>query len=87
MDSAQENLEELKGKITQANLPSEVSEKLINLLKSPGTGPELEKLVSYIDFVISLPFNKLNQDILDLHRAKEILDKIILVYKLLKIGF
>lgn len=75
MDSAQVNLEELKGKIAQPNLPQEVSDKLNNLLRLPGTGPEFEKLIAYIDFVISLPFNKLSQDILDLHRAKEILDK------------
>src|SRR3990167_10675723 len=75
MDSAQATIESIKGKITKTQLPQEVEEKLINLLKFPQSGPELEKLIAYIDFCLSLPFNKLSQDILDLHRAKEILDK------------
>lgn len=75
MDSAQATIEELKGKISQAKLPSEISEKLLNLLKFPGTGVELSSLTSYIDFVLSLPFGEYAQDILDINRAKEILDK------------
>lgn len=75
MDAAQEQLENLKQKISQVSLPQEVQEKLLNLLKFPGTGAEFEKLVSYIDFATSLPFNKSSQDILDLPRAREILDK------------
>lgn len=75
MDSAQTTVEELKIKISQANLTPDVSEKLLNLLKFPGTGVELEKLIAYINFVISLPFSKFSQDILDVNRAKQILDK------------
>ncbi|MBI2019826.1 AAA family ATPase [Candidatus Daviesbacteria bacterium] len=75
MDSAQAKLEELRGKISQSNLSAEVSERLINLLKFPPSGVEFERLVSYIDFVCALPFNKYSQDILDLGRAKEILDR------------
>lgn len=75
MDTAQGNLENLKQKIQQANLPSEVSEKLDNLLKFPGQGVERERLLSYIEFVLKIPFNKNSQDILDLARAKQILDK------------
>ncbi len=75
MDSAQTSIEELKQKITTTHLPPEVSEKLNNMLRFPGTGPEFEKLVSYINFVLSLPFNNTSQDILDLNRARQILDK------------
>ncbi|MBI2040189.1 AAA family ATPase [Candidatus Microgenomates bacterium] len=75
MDSARATIDQLKIKLSQASLPSDISEKLLNLLQFPGTGAELEKLIAYIDFVVSLPFNKLSQDILDLPRAKEILDK------------
>lgn len=74
MDSAQD-IEKLKQKISQAGLPPEIQEKLTNILRFPGTGVEFEKLVNYIDFVISLPFNKSSQDILDLGRVKQILDK------------
>ncbi len=75
MDAAQKVVEELKLKITQSDLPSEISEKLLNLLIFPGTGAEFAGLVNYIDFIISLPFNKSSTDILDINRAKQILDK------------
>ena len=68
MDSARATVEELKIKITQANLPQEVSEKLLNLLQFSGSpaggGAELASLINYVDFVISLPFGKYSQDIL-----------------------
>lgn len=74
-NSAQTTTQELKIKVTQANLPKDIEEKLLNLLQFPGTGSELEKVKSYIDFVTGLPFGKVNPDILDLNRAKQILDK------------
>ncbi len=73
--SAQTTIEQLKLKITQANLPPEISEKLFNLLKFSGTAVELSSLIVYIDFIVSLPFGKYSQDILDINRAKQILDK------------
>lgn len=75
MDTALVKLDELKQKISRVGLPGEVEEKLLNSLKFPSTGAEAEKLISYINFVTELPFNKVSQDILDLPRAKEILDK------------
>lgn len=75
MDSARAAVEELKIKISQGNLPKEIEEKLLNLIKFTGSGIELENLINYINFVISLPFEKFAPDILDLNRAKQILDK------------
>lgn len=75
MDSAQSTIEELKIKVSQAQLPPEISEKLLNLLKFPGSGVELSNLISYINFVISMPFDKMSEDILDINRTKQILDK------------
>lgn len=73
-NSAQVTIEELKIKISQANLPPPVSEKLLNLLKLLGSSIELANLITYINFVISLPFGKYSQDVLDINRSKEILD-------------
>ncbi len=73
--SAYSNIEELRLKITQAKLPKEIEEKLLNLIRFPSSGPELASLVAYIDLVLSLPYSKYSQDILDINRAKEILDK------------
>ena len=75
MDNAAQGVEALKQKISQAQLPQDVQEKLINSLRFPGTGVEFEKIVSYVEFVLGLPFNKSSQDILDINRAKQILDK------------
>ncbi len=74
-NSAQATIEELKLKITQAKLPQEISDRLLNLLKFPGTGVELEKTIAYINFCLTLPFNKYTEDILDINRTKQILDK------------
>ncbi len=73
--SAYPNLEALRLKITQSGLPQEIEEKLLGLIKFSGTNAELSNLTAYIDFVISLPFGKHSADILDINRAKEILDK------------
>lgn len=75
MDNSAQGLEGLKQKILETELPKDVDEKLQNLLHFPVSGLEYEKLLDYIDFVLSLPFNKSCQDILDLSRAKQILDK------------
>ncbi|TSC65884.1 MAG: Uncharacterized protein CEO21_309, partial [Microgenomates group bacterium Gr01-1014_80] len=74
MDNAAQG-DGLKQKITDAHLPQKVEEKLFNLIRFPGTGAEYEKLMAFVEFVIGLPFNKSSQDILDLVRAKQILDK------------
>lgn len=75
MDTAQRNVDDLKQKITSYDIPKDLKEKLINLLKFSVTGVELEKLIAYMDFVISLPFGKYSQDILDINRARQILNK------------
>jgi ATP-dependent Lon protease len=75
MDNAAQSVDGLKQKISAAGLPQDVQEKLINVLRFPGTGAEFEKIVSYVEFVLTLPFNKSSQDILDLARAKQVLDK------------
>lgn len=74
MDTAPDT-SELKQKISASNIPEEVKEKLLELLRFPGTGIEFEKLSMYIEFVLSLPFGKFTEDILDINRAKQILDK------------
>ncbi len=78
MDSAQTRVADLRLQITNSQVPQEVKDKLDNLLDFPGppigTGAEFEKNISYIEFVLSLPFNKFSDDILDIARAKQLLD-------------
>lgn len=71
---ASSTVQALQQKVNGSQIPQDVKEKLLNLLNFPGEGTEFEKLISYIEFVLSLPFGKCSQDILDLARAKQILD-------------
>ncbi len=75
MDNTALDTESLKQKILASNLPKDIEERMLNLLRFPKSGPELEKLKTYIDFVSSLPFGKYSEDILDINRAREILSK------------
>lgn len=82
MDSAQGALETLRQKIITSNLPQDVLEKLQEdlsrvavFIKANQVGPEVDREISYINFVCSLPWNNTTQDILDISRSKQILDK------------
>lgn len=82
MDAAPGIIEKLKQKIAQAQLPADVLEKLQDelnhlslLVKSGQSGAQVDQVITFIDFVASLPWEKVSQDILDLARAKQILDK------------
>lgn len=78
----QQTLEHLKAQVTQGGLPADVLNKLENelsraemLIKTNGFTPEVDKSFSYIDFVSTLPWDKVGKDILDLNHAKEVLQK------------
>jgi len=73
----------LEEKLKAANLPVDLAEKVGNMiallkasLSNPGaTFVNYESVSRYLDWVLSLPFSKETQDILDLNKAKEVLDK------------
>lgn len=67
--------------LKQAELPQDLQEKLTTRLSrlskvvaSSGYQIEFDRQLQHINFVSSLPFHKSSQDILDLHRAGEILE-------------
>ncbi|MBI2011364.1 AAA family ATPase [Candidatus Daviesbacteria bacterium] len=81
MDPAQ-LIEKLKSKIQSSKLPSDVVDRLNNslarveiILKTSGYSLEADREVSFINFVCELPWEKVGQDILDINRAKQVLDK------------
>lgn len=81
-DSTVQLIDKLQQKIQQAQLPVDVSARLgeelarVTLsLKSNQFGPETDIQINFINFICDLPWNKKSQDILDLERAKQILDK------------
>ncbi len=72
----------LTQKITLANLPADVFEKLRNdlsrielSLKTRGYTLDVDREITFVNFVAELPWDKAGQDILDINRAKEVLDK------------
>lgn len=75
-------LTNLKQRLSSTQLPPDVAEKLqddlgrIELVFKTGEfTPEFDRQVTYMNFVMDLPWGKSGQDILDLNRAKQVLDK------------
>ncbi len=72
----------LTQKTQNAQLPKDVLDRLseeVNrvaiTLKTSQYTPEIDREISYINFVSEMPWNKMGQDILDLPHAKKILDQ------------
>lgn len=75
-------IEKLKEKLKNSDLPTPLFEKIesqierISLaLKHGGGFGHLELLSKYVDWVVSLPWTTKTEDILDIKKAKEIMDK------------
>lgn len=75
-------LEQIREKIKNSGLPQDVLERLQNdlsrievILKANSYTLEVEREISYVNFVCDLPWTKASADILDLKRAGEILNK------------
>src|SRR3990170_7326256 len=86
MDSAlsvDNQIQKLEDKIKTAGLPSDLLEKINSMLiilktslkMGTGTFVNYESIENYIDWVTSLPFDKESQDIMDLTKVKQVLDK------------
>lgn len=73
----------LEEKVKAAGLPPDLLEKIntmltilkVSLKSGTGNFVNYESIETYINWVVSLPFNKETQDIMDLGRVKQILDK------------
>jgi ATP-dependent Lon protease len=74
-----EQIEHLREDLAKAGPPPAVLEQAERELKRlnyiPPASPEYSVIVSYIETVAELPWNKLSEDNLDLKRAQEILDR------------
>jgi ATP-dependent Lon protease len=76
-------VQKLEEKVKAANLPPDLLEKISTMLLilknslKTGTGNfvNYESIANYINWVLSLPFNKETQDNMDLNNAKQVLDK------------
>jgi ATP-dependent Lon protease len=81
--SLDSQIQKLQEKMKSANLPSELLEKINGMIALLATSLKqggssfitYESISSYIDWVISMPFQKETTDALDLSLAKQVLDK------------
>ena len=78
-DDQTSELKELREKIEQAGMPDTVKEKALKevgrLEKIPQASPETGVIRTYVDWLISLPWNKAASDDWDIPNAAKILDE------------
>ena len=76
---SEEQAEQLRKRLEEANPPPEVMKQAERELKRldfiPPASPEFSVIVSYIEIIADLPWNKLSKDNLDLDQAQQILDR------------
>jgi ATP-dependent Lon protease len=76
---SEEQMEQLRTRLKEANPPEEVMKQAERELKRldfiPPASPEYSVIVSYIEIIADLPWNKLSDDNLDLDQAQQILDR------------
>ena len=75
----EEQAQQLRGRLEEAKPPEEVMKQAERELKRldfiPPASPEFSVIVSYIEIIADLPWNKLSEDNLDLDQAQKILDR------------
>ncbi len=81
-DQLRDEVRSLHQRVDAAILPPELKEKafltvrsLSRMVELGSYSTEYERAAYYIDWIISLPWKKRSQDVLDLLRAREVLDK------------
>lgn len=78
-DEASPELAKLKEQIVQAKMPKEVHEKTMEefnkLKKTPAMSPEFTVTRNYLDWLISVPWQRKTKDNLDVTHVKKILDE------------
>jgi len=81
-DDLFQEIEDLKAKVDSAPIPEGLREKTFQMLlrlkrtaRFGGYSNEYEKISHYLEWVINLPWQKKTEDVLDLDRAKQIMDK------------
>jgi len=77
-----DEIADLKRKIESSATPSNLREKLLirldrigKLSGQPAYFTEIDRMTNYIEFLIALPWEKRSEDVLDLQKARVILDK------------
>src|ERR1041385_1497278 len=76
---SEEQAQQLRARLQEANPPEEVMKQAERELKRldfiPPASPEFSVIVSYIEIIADLPWNKFSEDNLDLDQAQQVLDR------------
>jgi ATP-dependent Lon protease len=76
---SEEQVEQLRERLQKAEPPADVMAQAERELKRldfiPPASPEYSVIVSYIEIIADLPWNKLSEDHIDLDQAQQILDR------------
>lgn len=79
MDGSAGKMNEYREKLKQSGLPQEAEKKVLKeldrLMKLPPGSPEGSVIRTYVDWLLDLPWNKRTEEIIDLDRAKQILEE------------
>src|SRR4029453_14467464 len=74
-----EEMKELGEAIDRAGMPEEAQEQAKQALKRlermPDTGPEYSMLRAWLDWMIQLPWSKLDEEAIDIRKARRVLDE------------
>lgn len=80
--SSLQEIEELKQKLTTAEVPEELKHQLekelarLERVASLGQFDEkYDRLSKYVDWIVNLPWNKKSEDVLDIERTKQVFEK------------
>ncbi|HEY2148066.1 MAG TPA: endopeptidase La, partial [Pirellulales bacterium] len=75
----QAEVNELRKQMDEANLPEEVRKEvereLSRLERLPTAAPDYQMTRTYLELVLELPWNALTEDVLELPRARQVLDE------------
>ena len=78
-DPEQAEIKELRDRVNEVNLPEEarkaVDRELARLEKLPAASAEYGVIRTYLEWLVSLPWDKESEDTLDLEQARKVLDE------------
>lgn len=81
MATADEQIQQFSKRVEGADIPEELKTRVLIRLEQIGAMtqsatflPELDRMIKYIEWILEVPWNKRTKDILDLEKAKTVLD-------------
>jgi ATP-dependent Lon protease len=79
VDPRAEEFDEYRLKVEEANLPDETRDEAVRQLRRlermHPDGPEAQVVRNYLDWIVELPWDRSSPDLLDLVRARDVLDE------------